>query len=89
MYAVAPDNGAGRPLAELISHHYGEEVAVRSLPRADAGGISGDKAARLLGFRPRRSWRDYLTPEGVLLPDVRSRLERGETGVQRGRAMLG
>ena len=50
MYVVSPDNGAGRPLRELIAHHYGEEVAVRELPREDAGGISrgeGRAAARL------------------------------------------
>jgi nucleoside-diphosphate-sugar epimerase len=89
MYVVSPDNGAGRPLAELIAHHYGEEVAVRELAREDAGGITSAKAERLLGYRPTRSWRDYLSPDGALLPAARERLERGETGVQRGRAALG
>jgi len=89
MYVVSPDNGAGRPLAELIAHHYGEEVTVRELAREDAAGITSAKAERLLGCRPTRSWRDYLSPEGELLPEARQRLERGETGVQRGRAALG
>jgi hypothetical protein len=88
MYIVSPDNGAGRPLAELISHHFGEAVEVRDLPRDDAGGISAAKAERLLGYRPKRSWRDYLSPEGELLDAVRDRLRHGETGVQRGRAAL-
>jgi UDP-glucose 4-epimerase len=89
VYAVAADNGAGRPLRELIAHHYGEDVDVRSLAREDAGGISGEKAARLLGFHPSRSWRDYLTSEGVLVAQAADRLARGETGVQLGRAALG
>ena len=89
MYVVSPDNAAGRPLAELIAHHYGEEVTVRELAREDAAGITSAKAERLLGYRPTRSWRDYLSPDGSLLPEARSRLERGETGVQRGRAALG
>jgi UDP-glucose 4-epimerase len=88
MYVVSPDNGAGKPLAELIGHHFGEDVSVRDLPREDAGGISSAKAERLLGYRPRRSWRDYLSPEGVLLEPARERLARGQTGVQLGRAAL-
>jgi UDP-glucose 4-epimerase len=89
MYAVAEDNGAGRPLRELIAHHFGEEVAVHELPREDAGGISGFKAAHLLGFRPSRSWRDYLDADGVLFMPHQTRMEKGETGVQLGRAALG
>ena len=45
------------------------------------------KARRLLGYDPSRSWRDYLTPDGELLDAARERLERGDTGVQRGRAI--
>src|SRR4051812_49001820 len=37
MYVVAADNGAGRPLRELIAHHFGEEVEVGELAREDAG----------------------------------------------------
>jgi UDP-glucose 4-epimerase len=89
MYVVAADNGAGRPLAELLADHYGDAVELRALPRPDAGGIGFARAARLLGYAPRRSWRDYLTPDGIPLPAVAERLAGGDTGVQRGRAALG
>jgi nucleoside-diphosphate-sugar epimerase len=88
MYVVAGDNGTGRPLRELIAHHFGEEVQVGPLPREDAGGISFAKAERLLGYRPAHTWRDYLGEDGLLLDAPRERLARGETGVQRGRAAL-
>ena len=88
MYVVSPDNGTGRPLRELIAHHFGAEVAVGALEREDAGGISSAKAARLIGYHPTRSWRDYLSPDGVLLDAARERLAHGQTGVQLGRAAL-
>lgn len=88
MYVVSPDNGAGRPLRELIAHHFGDEVVVGELAREDAGGISSAKAERLIGYRPTRSWRDYLSADGVLLDEARERLARGLTGVQLGRAAL-
>jgi nucleoside-diphosphate-sugar epimerase len=87
MYIAAADNGANRALAELLEEHH-PDVELRDIPRPDAGGISYAKAARLLGWGPRRSWRDYLSADGVLRPEVRERLARGETGVQRGRAAL-
>jgi nucleoside-diphosphate-sugar epimerase len=86
MYIASPDNATGRPLRELIAHHFGESVEVRGEP---GSGISIEKARRLLGYAPSRSWRDYLSVDGELLPDPRDRLERGETGIQRGRAALG
>src|SRR5215207_556003 len=85
MYIVSADNGAGRPLRDLIAHHFGEEVTVGALPREDAGGISFAKAERLIGYRPAHTWRDYLGEDGLLLDAPRERLARGETGVQRGR----
>jgi len=88
MYVAAADNGTGRPLRELIAHHYGDSVSVGELAREDAGGISSAKAERLIGFRPSRSWRDYVTPSGELLDEPRERLAHGRTGVQRGRAAL-
>jgi UDP-glucose 4-epimerase len=88
MYVVSPDNAARRPLAQLIAHHYGEDVELRELPREDAGGISYAKAERLIGYRPARSWRDYLDADGTLRGTARELLEHGETGVQRGRAAL-
>jgi UDP-glucose 4-epimerase len=87
MYIASPDNCAGRPLAEMIRRHHGDSVQIRDLPREDASGISSAKAERLLGYAPSRSWRDYLTADGTLRPEARERLERGETGLQRGRAV--
>jgi UDP-glucose 4-epimerase len=88
MYIASPDNCANRPLAEMVRRHHGDRVQVREpLPREDASGISCAKAQRLIGYAPARSWRDYLTENGSLRPEARERLERGETGVQRGRAV--
>jgi nucleoside-diphosphate-sugar epimerase len=86
MYIASPDNATGRPLRELIAHHFGDAVEVRGDPPA---GISIEKARRLLGYAPSRSWRDYLSPDGELLPGARERFERGDTGVQPRRAALG
>jgi nucleoside-diphosphate-sugar epimerase len=86
MYIASPDNGTGRPLRELIAHHFGDAVEVRGEPDA---GISIEKARRLLGYAPTRSWRDYLTADGELLPAAAERLARAETGIHRGRAALG
>jgi UDP-glucose 4-epimerase len=88
MYVSAADNGTGRPLSELIAHHFGAEVSVGELAREDASGISSAKAERLIGYRPARSWRDYLTPDGQLLQEARERLASGRTGVQLGRVAL-
>jgi nucleoside-diphosphate-sugar epimerase len=87
MYIASPDNCAGRPLVEMIRRHHGDSVEIRDLPREDASGISCAKAERLLGYAPSRSWRDYLTGDGTLRAEARERLERGETGLQRGRAV--
>jgi UDP-glucose 4-epimerase len=87
-YIASPDNHANRPLADLIRHHHGDAVEIREpLPRPDASGIDCSKAQRLLGYAPTRSWRDYLSEDGMLLAPARERLERGETGVQRGRSV--
>jgi UDP-glucose 4-epimerase len=87
MYIASPDNCANRPLVEMIRRHYGDTVPVRKLEREDASGTSIAKARRLIGYAPSRSWRDYLSEDGRLLPEARDRLARGETGVQRGRAL--
>ena len=87
-YIASPDNHANRPLADLIRHHHGDAVEIREpLPRPDASGLSIAKAQRLLGYAPTRSWRDYVSEQGELLDPVRARLEAGDTGVQRGRAV--
>src|SRR5918992_5877342 len=87
MYIASPDNHTGRPLAEMVRRHHGDAISLREPAREDASGISCAKAARLLGYAPTRSWRDYLSDDGRLLPEPRARLERGDTGVQRGRAV--
>jgi UDP-glucose 4-epimerase len=87
-YIASPDNSANRPLADLIRHHHGDSVEIREpLPLPDASGLSIAKAEKLLGYAPTRSWRDYLGEDGTLLDAVRERLERGDTGVHRGRAV--
>ena len=86
MYIFSPDNVAGQPLAELLHEHYGDAIELRPLDRPDASGTSIAKARRLLGYDPRRSWRDYIDDDGRLRPEVRARLERGETDVQAGLA---
>jgi UDP-glucose 4-epimerase len=68
VYGASPDNSTGRPLAELVRRHYGDRVTLRPLAREDASGISCAKAQRLLGWRPTRSWRDYLDGQGRLRP---------------------
>jgi nucleoside-diphosphate-sugar epimerase len=80
-YGAQPDNAGGRPLKDLV-----KDVPLREHDRPDASGISTAKAVRMLGWNPRRSWRDYLDEEGRLRPEVRERLQRGDTGVHRGRA---
>jgi nucleoside-diphosphate-sugar epimerase len=84
MYISSPDNFAGRPLRELIG-----DVELREIDRDDAAGTSIAKARELLGYDPRRSWRDYLDERGELRPEVAEMLERGDTAVQRGRRLLG
>ena len=73
-YIASPDNAGGRPLAQAVKEHYGDQVEVREAERVDASGISIAKARRILGYAPRRSWRDYLDDEGRLRPAVKERL---------------
>jgi nucleoside-diphosphate-sugar epimerase len=89
VYIASPENHANRPLAELVRHHHGDAIELRELDREDASGISIRKARELLGYDPQRSWRDYLTDDGELRPEAAQQLERGETAVQRGRALTG
>jgi len=86
-YIASPDNHVNRPLADLIRHHHGDEIEIRGLARPDASGISIAKAERLLGYAPTRSWRDYLEEDGTAKPETVDRVERSDTGVQRGRAI--
>jgi nucleoside-diphosphate-sugar epimerase len=63
-YIASPDNVGNRPLAQMIRKYYGETIELRPLAREDASGISSAKAARMLGYAPKRSWRDYLDDQG-------------------------
>lgn len=65
VYAAQPDNGAGVELAPAMARHY-PGVPLRELERPHSGGIAIGKARRLLGWDPRRSWRDYLDDGGAL-----------------------
>ncbi|MCC9146783.1 MULTISPECIES: NAD(P)-dependent oxidoreductase [unclassified Arthrobacter] len=66
-YIASPDNVGGHNFAEILSEHYGDQIQLRGLDRPDASGISSAKAHKLLGWRPKRSWRDYLDAEGNAL----------------------
>jgi nucleoside-diphosphate-sugar epimerase len=64
-YVASPDTIGGHPLAETVRTHYdGADIEIRDVARADASAVSTAKAERLLGWRPRRSWRDYLDAHG-------------------------
>src|ERR687884_1026003 len=71
-YIASPDNAGGHPFEEVVREYYGDEVEVKKpLPREDASGISIEKARRMLGYDPQRSWRDYLDDDGRLKPGVK------------------
>ncbi|TCJ15576.1 NAD(P)-dependent oxidoreductase [Rubrobacter taiwanensis] len=73
-YIASPDNCTGRPFRELVEKYYGDRAPeIRALPREDAAGISCAKAERMLGYSPRRSWRDYLDENGRLRPGAGAR----------------
>jgi UDP-glucose 4-epimerase len=63
-YIASPDNVGNRPLAQMIRKYYGESIEIRPLAREDASGISCAKAVKMLGYAPKRSWRDYLDAQG-------------------------
>ena len=61
----SPTTRAGLPLADLVRRHHGDAIALRDVDRPDAAGISTAKAQRMLGWKPTRSWRDYLDETGA------------------------
>jgi nucleoside-diphosphate-sugar epimerase len=70
-YIASPDNVGGRDFPQVLRQYYGDEIPLKEpLPRQDASGISIDKARRLLGYDPKRSWRDYLDENGRLKADA-------------------
>ena len=88
VYIATPDVASHEPL-EVLARRFHGDAAPELRPSEEPGAISIAKARRLLGYDPRRTWRDYLDDSGSLLPAARERLERGETGVQRGRRLTG
>ena len=83
LYAAAPDNANGLPLHDLVRRHFGDRVELRPAPRPDASGISCARAVWLLGWKPTRSWRDWLDDDGYLRAEVQELLSAGRTGLQR------
>jgi nucleoside-diphosphate-sugar epimerase len=64
-YIASPDTIGGHPLVETVKRHYGGEgIDFHAIERVDASAISSAKAQRLLGWKPARSWRDYLDENG-------------------------
>jgi UDP-glucose 4-epimerase len=71
-YIASPDTVGSRPLEEVVRQYYGDEIEIRRpLPREDASYISIEKARRMLGYDPKRSWSDYLDNEGRLKAGVK------------------
>lgn len=69
VYVASPDTIGGHPLEEIVRRHHGSaKVEIRPLPRPDASAIDSSKARRLLGWEPKRTWRDYLDEDGGLKP---------------------
>src|SRR4051812_16756385 len=64
-YIASPDAASSLTLPELLERHgLSQKLPLRALARPDAGGISIEKARRLLGYEPKRSWRDPLDEQG-------------------------
>jgi UDP-glucose 4-epimerase len=90
VYIASPDIATHESLEELARRFHGDAAPeIRPSDEPRPSGLSIAKARRLLGYDPQRSWRDYLDDAGALRPAVRERLQRGETGVQRGRRLSG
>jgi UDP-glucose 4-epimerase len=82
LYAAAADNANGLPLHDLVRRHFGNRVELRPVTRPDASGISCAKAIRLLGWKPTRSWHEWLDDDGYLRADVQELVIAGRTGLQ-------
>ena len=71
IYVASPDTIGGHPLEEIVRRYHGAaKVELRLLDRPDPSAIDCSKAQRLLGWEPRRSWRDYLDADGRLKEGV-------------------
>jgi nucleoside-diphosphate-sugar epimerase len=64
-YIASPDAASALTLPALLERQgLADKIPLRELERPDAGGISIAKARRLLGYDPKRSWRDRLDEQG-------------------------
>ncbi|HEX8082258.1 MAG TPA: NAD(P)-dependent oxidoreductase [Jatrophihabitans sp.] len=63
-YICSPDAAGVSDTVAALRMQYGDGVEYRPFARPDASGTSAAKAERMLGWRPTRSWRDYLTEDG-------------------------
>ena len=69
LYIAAADTIGGRDLHAAWRAAYPDApTELRPVSRPDASGIDCGKAHRLLGWKPRRGWRDHLDPTGNPLP---------------------
>jgi UDP-glucose 4-epimerase len=65
LYIAAADTIGGRHLHDAWREAYPQSGTVlRPISRPDASGIDTRKAQALLGWRPNRTWRDYLEDDG-------------------------
>jgi UDP-glucose 4-epimerase len=69
-YIASPDNVGGRNFGEILTKYYGDQIELRPTARTDSSGISSEKAQRMLGWSPSRSWRDYLDENGKALSRI-------------------
>lgn len=68
VYVAAEDTVGGRDLhASWRAAHPDAPTELRPVARPDAGGIDTSKARDLLGWQPRRTWRDHLDDDGRAL----------------------
>lgn len=63
-YIASADNIGSRNFDEILHQNYGSKIELRPTSRPDASGISCQKAQRMLGWTPKRSWKDYLDADG-------------------------
>lgn len=67
-YIASPDNATGKDFGELLHKYYGDKIELKPVDRPDSSGISTAKAQRVLGYSPKRSWKDYLDENGRAKP---------------------
>jgi nucleoside-diphosphate-sugar epimerase len=57
---AAADNPGAHDFAAAVRARYGDRVELRPAPRPDCSAIDVARARKLLGWEPRRSWREHL-----------------------------